>query len=392
MKKPLSSMEDKSSLGLVLSGGGARGAYQAGVVMGLYEIAKNVGVNRPFKILTGVSSGAINISFLAANANDPQAAARDLANMWSNIRSEDVYRTDLASLSTIGWGWIHDIATGHAQNRDVPQSLLVTDPLSDLLNSKIKFSGIAENMRNGIIDSVAVSALNYATSEVNTFFQTRGGVVPWTRIERLSHEVVLAADHVMASSAIPLFFPPVKLDDGYYGDGSLRNLAPISPALHLGSGRIIAVGVQSDIRADGRRSNLWAKGRGLRSTPSVARILSVIINGVMMDATAADLERLKRINHTVSLLLPTALNESGLRQIPFLYLNPTVDLAKIAEEEDQALPKTIRFLLRGLGPKDEGADLLSYLLFEPAYSRRLVELGYKDAMVRSGEIGDFMAN
>ena len=390
MPKPSYSTPPDSSLGLVLSGGGARGAYQAGAVKALYEIADDCRLRHPFSVLTGVSAGAINAVFLASTIDNPLTATTSLADLWSHIRTDQVFHTDIANLTTNAWQWVLDIMTGSTQDQPRPRGLLNTTPLEQLLRTKIKFPCITENLRNGVLNAVSVSAMNYATAEAVVFFQARRSLDAWKRSQRASRNVTLGIKHAMASAAIPLFFPPISLHGSFYADGSLRNLAPLSAALHLGADRLIAIGVRERSSTSDQSGEVADQNETLSEAPSVARILSVLLNAVLMDALDSDLERLRRINRTVSLLSPDMQQASHLRMIPNIYLSPSQDLAKIASEEAKSLPNSIRFLLHGLGPDTEGADLLSYLMFEPSFCSRLVNLGYSDTLARRDEIADFL--
>ncbi len=382
-----SQTKERRRLALVLSGGGARGAYQAGVVKALAELcqAAEGGASSSFRIITGVSAGAINAAFLAANIEDFHATSCRLATFWEDIRLEDVFRTDLPSLSSIGWKWMSDVIGGGALNINRAQSLLDTSPLIEFLRKNIDFKKIEQNIQGGLLDALAVSATDYGTAENVTFVAAGSPFKPWHRARRISEKTMISLEHVCGSAAIPLFFSPVLVGDRYFGDGCLRNMAPLSPAIHLEADAIIVVGVQH-----APHSPTDQVEPHLDRPPSIARILSVLLNSVMMDGTASDIERLKRINRTLSLIPEDKREEHTLRRIDCFEISPSQRLSDIAFQEFSRLPRAVRYLLRGLGSEDDTGDLVSYLLFDPNYCRRLVALGYKDGQQQKEQVLAFL--
>ena len=369
---------------LVLTGGGARGAYQAGVVRGLAAMAATRGRPVPFEILSGTSAGAINATYLGAHADDWDAASKRLAELWTALRTDEVYRTDVASILWIAGGWLVDIFTGGAMRRSHPRALLDTGPLRQLIARNINFDTLAANVTSGLITAVTTSATDYGSNTNVTFFAAPAQRAAWERTRRIGVPMALRPEHVMASAAIPLFFPPVAVGHRYFGDGSLRNAAPLSPALHLGADRLLVISVRRGSDATLATLDVPAP------KPGIARILSLMINAVLLDAVDTDLERLTRINRTVTMLTEAARSESDLRSIDCLHIRPSADIAQIALEEAPHLPKLMRFLLGGLGSRSDGAELISHLMFEPAYTRRLVELGMRDAAAHRDELMEFM--
>ena len=377
---------------VVLSGGGARGAYQIGVLRGIFEITRSLGIVQPFQILTGVSAGAINAAYLAASADNYAKAIDELQHFWGNIRSEQVYRTDTWSLGKIGIRWAWDAVSGGYRLGEQARALLDTAPLASLLGDHIPFDRIAKLLRDRILAGVAVSATNYASSESISFFMSEPPVPAWRRSRRIGLAQNLSVAEVMASAAIPILFPPVKIGTAFFGDGCLRNTAPLSPALHLGAERLIIIGVRkaaTDHRAHDSQAKILDS---YETSPSLARILNVLINAVLLDGVDADIERLSRINRTVALLTPPASEQTPLRRIPWLYLHPSKDISAIAMQEAWSMPRMIRYLIAGLGTDVEAADLISYLLFEPTFCQRLITLGYTDAISAREQLIEFFTS
>lgn len=365
--------------GLVLSGGGARGAFQAGVVRALYEISKEAGHFGVFRVMTGVSAGAINVAFLAALADDLDGATHRLVELWRGLEADNVFKTDYGSLTRNALKMARAVSLGGISDKLRPTSvgLLHTEPLKELLERHVPFDKIRSHIANGLLDAVCVSATDYSTSVGVSFVQGNSDSKPWKSANRISAFTELRPDHIMASSAIPLFFPPVTVDGRPFGDGCLRNTAPLSPAVHLGAEKLFVVGVRRWRDVDLSTAPVLQ--------PSLGRVLSVLINAIFMDAVEVDLERLRIINQTVE-QLQTAGIGTNYRPIEALYLCPSEGLSDIAQARGDDLPKVIRFLLAGLGSPQEASEILSYLLFEPGYCGSLVDLGYKDAMSRRAEI------
>lgn len=371
---------EEDSTGIVLTGGGARGAYQAGALQALLEICAEAGIPRPFGILSGMSAGAINTTYLASRMDSPVEGARDLAEFWRRLRTDRVFRTDSASILSIGMRWLWDLALGGVHQTTGVRSLVDTTPLSDLLETAIDYRRLAENARSGALGALAITAMDYASSECVTFVQTRQPFHGWIRPRRRGIPADIRKEHVIGSAAIPIFFPAVRVDGAYYGDGGLRNLTPLAPALRLGARRLIVIGVR---RAAPPGSESFPDVR-----PSVARIASVLLNSIFLDAVEVDLERLNDTNALIEAHGRAARPE--FRPVKALYLQPSADPPRIAMDAIASLPAMIRYMIRGLGTEDEAAELLSYLLFEPPYLDQLVQLGYDDTRRRSSEIADFL--
>ncbi len=371
--------------GIVFSGGGARGAYQAGVSRALYEIGQKVGHQKHFRILTGVSAGAINTSFLASSAFDLDAATNHLANVWRTLTAEQVFRTDYGSVTASAFKFLRGLSLGGISDHLRPKTvgLLNTEPLRELLSNAINFDKIHDNILQGHLDALTITATDYASAMGVTFVDGPPATQMWQRTTRLSIRAQITVEHVMASSSIPLFFPPTKVGNYYYGDGCLRNTAPLSPAIHLGADRILVIGV--------RKMRTEPLLDSPKIQPTLGRILSVLINAIFMDAIETDLERLKIINQNLG--GPDSgfgVQEQYMRPIDALYLQPSKDLGEIAKNTSYDLPRVIRFLINGLGNPTESSEVLSYLLFEPAFCSQLVDLGYQDTLKRQTEIEEFL--
>lgn len=380
----LDSNSKKRKIGLVLSGGGARGAYQAGVLQAIAEIRDKFPECRQIRVITGVSAGAINAAFMAANCDAELEAVTKMTGMWRRITSDQVFRTDAFSLGRIGLKWLTDTTFGSLKKRKQARSLLDTAPLRELIEKYIPFDRIPEHLAAGRLDAFAITALNYSTSHSISFVQTHDPFQAWDRARRRSEAATIGASHVMASSALPLFFPPVQVDDGFFGDGSLRNTAPLSPAIHLGAGKVIVISV--------RRPDEKAKYVSAGAEPSIARVLGVMLNALLMDATEYDMERLTRINSTLDYVPAHIRNEVQLRKIDSLWLRPSEDIGFLASGQFDKLPPLVGYLLAGLGNSKESSELTSYLLFDPEYCGKLVDLGYKDGWSQVEQIRSFLSN
>jgi NTE family protein len=380
----------RSNIGLVLTGGGARAAYQAGVLKGIAEILGNhAGITAPFNILVGTSAGAINSSLLAAKAKNFQKSVDHLCQLWSELRTEQVVRSDFASLSALGIRWIRDLSLGGILGQSRSTYLLDAQPLWGFLAERIDFNAIKTNLSEGILRGLAVSATNYNSGTAVTFFDGAPEIQPWVRNFRLGQRTELTLKHVLASAAIPIFFQPVRLYESYYGDGCVRMTTPLSPAIHLGADRILAIGIRHQRPED---MTLELNQHGMMSQISLVDIAGVMLNAAFLDALDADIERMRRINITVSLLSEKARDQHPykLRRIPLLALRPSQDLGTLASEQFERFPGMLRYLLKGIGASTaKGWDVLSYLAFDEAYTQRLIELGQADALAQHDEIEQF---
>jgi NTE family protein len=377
-----------SHVALVLTGGGARAAYQVGAIRALAEI---VGPGPlPFDVLSGISAGAINEAVLAAGAENFMRSAEQLSATWASLTPDRVYRTGPVRLATIGTHWIRDLSFGGLFGKSGINYLLDPTPLRELVAHGIPLGRMRKHLRSGRLRGVAVSATNYHTGNGVTFFEGAQDLKPWTRTNRIGVRARITTDHIMASAAIPVFFPPVHIDGSFYGDGCVRMHYPMSPAIHMGADRIVAVS-QRWQRPPSETAEREARDK--TATMPLSEIAGVLLNAVFLDLLDSDLERLDRVNRTLALVPRDKLKNGDLdiRPIPALVLRPSRDLGQMAEDQYRRFPPTLRYLLKGIGATGSaGEDLLSYLAFEPVYVSRVMELGYGDTMARRDEIEEFL--
>ena len=374
------------NLGLVLTGGGARAAYQVGALRALAELFGNGPL--PFQVVTGVSAGAINGSSLAAEADDFPGAVKRLADTWLALTPNHVYRTDALSLVSIGSGWFRGLTTGGTQPPEALQPSPGHGAAAGAAGREIRFERIRENVERGLLRALAISATNYETGTSVTFFDGVAELEPWARSRRMGVRTGITLDQVMASAAIPIFFPPVQVGHSWYGDGGVRLTAPMSPALHLGADRVLVIGIRHPRTAE---ETVELNAASARDELPLSEILGVLMNAVFLDSLEPDIERVERVTDMLhSIQRPP---DSHLRPVRILLLQPSQDLAVLASDQVMRFPRSLRFLLKGLGVSQKGgADLLSYLAFEQQYIERLVTLGQDDTRARFDEIREFVGD
>lgn len=371
---------------LVLSGGGARGAYQVGILRGLADLGLLPDGQSPFNILVGSSAGAINAATLAAYADGVTEGIDRLERVWGELKPQDVFRTDLWSLGNIGMQWVRDLTFGGALRHVAPKALLDTGPLWKLLDGTMPLARIDEQLARGTFDALAVPATDLYASGGTLFLHAVPETPLWKRSRWQVERTRITVRHVMASSAIPVFFPSVEIDGRHFGDGSVRNTAPLSPAISLGAERIVAVGVRGPSRL-----SAVATRRAQRPAPTVAQIAGVLLDAVLLDAIESDVEHATRVNTSVFRCGTADSSDSSnpFRWVDVLWLHPSRSLAEIAAELAGRIPAVVRYLLRGLGDDEATTELASYLLFDAAYCRRLMEIGREDVAMRAEEIRGF---
>lgn len=357
--------------GLVLSGGGARGAYQVGVLQGLIDCGLVSDGPSEFPILVGTSAGSIHATALAAYADNFTRAVEEVRFVWSRIRASEVFRTDLPGLLMSVFRWARDLGFGGLLGGVSPKSLLDTAPLPQLL-SHIPFRRISRNVEAGHLLAVAVPATEYYSNESVIFLQSHPEVEGWQKQRARVEKVEIGLEHIMASSSIPMFFPTVELNGSHFGDGCLRNTTPLGPAIRLGADRILAVGVHEPA------------GLAEDRTPMVADVASTILDAIMMDAMEKDVAHCQRINENLKN------DTSDFRKVDVLWLAPSEPIAPIARSMMHRIPPQIRYLLHGLGGDRASSELASYLLFHPEFCNRLIELGRRDVRHRREEIRHFL--
>jgi NTE family protein len=376
-------IDNRHKVGLVLTGGGARAAYQVGVLRAISELVP-ASVRNPFPIICGTSAGAVNAAVLAANGSDFRRGVRMLMTVWKNFRAYHVYRADPVGVFQNTLQWLIAVLAGGGLGRKTAVSLLDNSPLGELLRNRLDFSTIQTAIDAGDLIAVSITCSGYSSGQSVSFFQGVPGLEPWNRARRVGIPMPIAPDHLLASSALPFIFPARHINREYFGDGSMRQIAPVSPALHLGANRLLIIGVGRQLQQQPART----KTEGY---PSLAQIAGHCLNSIFLDSLEVDLERLQRINRTLSIMPPeiAAKNAVAMRPVDFRLIAPSEELERIAMNFRHELPAAIRFLLYG-ALRRRGSNLLSYLLFEKSYCRALIQLGYKDTMDRKDDVVSFL--
>ncbi|MGH7459074.1 MAG: patatin-like phospholipase family protein [Longimicrobiaceae bacterium] len=376
---------ERDPFALVFTGGGARAAYQVGVVRWLARAFPD----RFPPILTGVSAGAVNAAHLANHHGSFLQAAEELVGLWESLTPERVFRVDVSSLGWKAARWGLQLVSGGHLRAGEARGLVDTTPLHRFLEEALhavggELTGIEYNLARRRLRAVGLITTSYSTSQAVIWLQGRDGIEPWTRPQRRSRTDRLTVSHVMASAALPLVFPAVRIEDGWYGDGGVRLTAPLSPALHLGATRMIAVSTRHD------RSQTEADLPKVVGYPPPIHVAGLMLNAVFLDVIDQDALQMEKINQLVRQL--PAEKRNGMRIVDLLVIRPSEDLGRLAAAYEPRLPKPLRFLTRGLGSKQTSTpDLISLLMFQPDYVRRLIEMGEHDAELRRAEITGFLA-
>ncbi|MCA3149326.1 MAG: patatin-like phospholipase family protein [Burkholderiales bacterium] len=393
-------MGGAAATGLVLTGGGARAAYQVGVLQALRLILDTEGVapqRSPFGVVCGTSAGAINATALACRADHFDEALDKLSQVWENFSAEQVYQSDVLSVLRTGTRWLTMLTAGWAFRRSrklKPRSLFDNTPLVNLLHNMIDLPRLERALVSGDLHALAITASDYSSGRHVTFYQTPQVVKPWVRSQRIAVPDQITIEHLVASSAIPFIFPatPLYLEGklAYFGDGSMRQLAPISPAIHLGAERVLVIGagqINAENRFVGPPSD---SGNGINTYPTLAQIAGHAMSSIFLDSLAMDIERLERVNKTIGLIPPEVRRNSSLREIDVLVIAPSQRIDAIAAKHIEALPRPVRALLGAVGATEvKGAALASYLLFEKPFTSELIRLGFSDALKRRDDVKRF---
>jgi NTE family protein len=378
-------------LGLGMTGGGARGAYQAGVLKRIGEIKRVEAHGNPFPIIGGASAGAINGSALAAGSHDFSGATRLLADLWSRLKPTDIFRCDVVSQAHNSLIWMLDISLGGLLGGGNARSLLDATPLRHFLKKHLDCGRIQDNIKRGHLYALAISATNYSSGKSYLFIQGAKGHPMWNRSRRVTLATKITVEHICASAAIPLVFQPVRLETArgtaFFGDGCLRLQQPLSPIIRLGAEKIFAIGVRCE--------NLEHQEESAdQKDPSLAQVMGVLFNVMFLDHLATDVEHLARLNQ---LLNEGHIRQTGvegcekMRPLTVLLVAPSVNLTDVAAQHQKDMPYLIQYFINSLG-RDAAScsDLMSYLLFTPKYTRELIELGYRDAGERIDEIESYL--
>ena len=373
-------------LALVLPGGGARCAFQVGVLKAIAELLPRSAHN-PFRILSGTSAGAINATVLASKARRLRFATAELERVWGGFSVDQVFLSDSWTMAKTSAHWFAAIVSGGLGNRN-PRSLLNNAPLRALLKRNVPFDNIQRYLNRGYLDALAITAAAYSSARSVSFYQATARALPWQRTRRVGVPVPINLDHLMASIAVPMVFPPQYIDGEYYGDGAMRQATPLSPAVHLGADRILVIGVRDEVASPA------GDPAAPEEFPSFGQIAGYMLDTLFLDGLYSDLERLNRINSLLDAVAPEHRRgvAARLRPIDCMVIVPSRDLRSLAAEFVGEMPRPVRLLLRGVGGRNYARNrLLSFLLFESGFTRALIDLGYNDAMRVRDSLVPFIA-
>lgn len=379
------------AIGLVMTGGGARGAYQAGILKRIGELKQVQTGGNPFPIIGASSAGAVNGAALAAGSDDFALATKVLAGLWSDLKPSDIFRCDIVSQARNSLTWILDLSFGGILGGGNARCLLDATPLRRFLNRHLDCERISDNIKRGHLYALAISATNYNSGKSYLFIQGKKGHPTWNRVRLVTVASKITVDHICASAAIPLVFQPVRLKlrrgSAFFGDGCVRLQQPLSPVIRLGAERVFAIGVRCETLEHQEEA-------GSDKDPSLAEVVGVLFNVMFLDHLATDIEHLERLNQRLG---NGHIVQSGfegyekLRPLTSLLMTPSVDLAQLAEQHQRDMPYLLQYFVNSLGRDATScADLMSYLLFDSKYTRALIEIGYNDASKRIDEIENFL--
>jgi NTE family protein len=368
-----------TKMGLVLPGGGARAAYQVGVLRAISDLLPARSAN-PFPVLTGTSAGAVNATAIAVSADRFRVAVGNLERVWRSFEVGQVFRADALTMLRSGLHWLLSFISG-GWLLPPPKSLFDNSPLRQLLGAQFDFDGIRRSIAAGNLDAIALAAAGYISGRSVSFYESRAGFDPWNRTRRSGEPAKLSLDHLMASVAVPFLFPPVLMGDEYFGDGAMREANPFSAAIHLGAQRLLVIGTRNEAPRHARAP----------TCPTFGQIFGYMLDSLFSDGLYSDLERLTQLNQIVTRAGPIATDHGVLRRIDMLVILPSRDLSGIARHHADSLPRSLRALLRTMGALDRGGgELMSYLMFQDSFTRELMALGYQDGLERSSDLRAFL--
>jgi NTE family protein len=381
----------ENAIGLVMTGGGARGAYQAGVLKRVGEIERIKVCGNPFPVIGGASAGAVNGAALAVGCDDFASATRVLADLWANLKPSDIFHCDFVSQAHNSITWILDLSFGGFLGGGNARSLLDASPLRNYLNRHMDCDRIQGNIKRGNLYALAISATNFNSGKSYLFIQGAKGHPMWNRIRLVTVATRITVDHICASAAIPMVFEPVQLKiprgSAFFGDGCARLQQPLSPVIRLGAKKVFAIGVRC-----GNKERLEVNAS--ERSPSLAQVMGVLFNVMFLDHLATDIEHLERLNHLLEsghIVQPDVEESDKIRPLRTFVITPSVNLSDLAGQHQKDMPYLIHYFVSSLGRDSAScSDLMSYLLFTSKYTRDLIEIGYHDADERIDEIEDFL--
>jgi NTE family protein len=374
-----------SNKAIVLSGGGARGAYQVGVLKAVSHIAKKNNITPKISIYTGISAGAINATCMASHADNFHEGVDKLVRLWSQITHDQVFTMDMAQLGRMVAQSLGE-QLPHLLGLEGGMGLLDTSPLKKLISDNVDFDAIDKHIENKELFAVALTATDYHASDSITFVQGHPTAPMWSKEKRISREATITAAHVLASSSIPLLFPPVGVGQRFYGDGSVRNTSPCAPSIYLGGDDLLVIGVR--LRASTREDEVAA---GSTAAPSVSRVLNILLNAVLLDGIEMDVERLLRMNKFVDAVPEKFQGKLAYRHVDAMLISPSIDIGQLALLHAGRLPRVIRYMLKAMGKIEDASEITSYLLFEPKFCQTLIDVGYEDSLLVEEQILKFLS-
>ena len=372
----------EKKIGLVLPGGGARAAYQVGVLKAISELIPD---SNPFSIISGTSAGAINASLLASRSQSLKEAVEVLSGVWCNFKTNKVYRTETTVMLKSIFQWLLTVSSGGVLAKN-PKSLLDNSPLRQLLEDTINLEGIKNNINKGNLDAFAITAASYSSKKSVTFFQSEEDDIDWERFLRVGVKTDILINHLMASIALPLIFPAVKINNEYFGDGAMRQATPLSPAIRLGAEKLLIINTDSKSPNNQLTDN--------QIYPSIGEVGGYMLDALFTGGLLSDLERLDRINQIIENSGNNSVQTSNkkMKHLDYCVISPSKDIKKIAKEHYKDVPYSIKLLMKGLGLKNrKESELLSFLLFESSFTSSLIQLGFEDGMTNQSEIKAILA-